>query len=152
VSTPDPTPDPTPAPTNQPPFFPGGNELTVAVSPGGVPSPLDAVDPNGDDVVYTLVDGTLPDGLVLNSDGTWSGSVLGMVETSVTVQACDPWGACTVLYLTLVGSALPATTTAQQADALAPARSVDLLWVVAILALAFLLVRPRQRDGHRPRA
>ncbi len=139
-------------PSNQAPYFPEGSQRTVSVSPGGVPEPLVAVDPDGDVLAYTVVAGTLPDGLVLKQDGTWSGGVLGLQEAVVTVRACDPLDACTTLRLTLLGAVLPDTSTIARADTKVHLRSLDQLWVVAMLALAFLLADPRRLTARRPRA
>ena len=105
----------------------------------------------GDPLTYTAGDDTLPDGLVLRADGTWSGGVLGLETIVVTVRACDPSGACAVLSLTLVGGTMPDTTTQARSTAPAPAGSVGRLWLIAAaFALAIAIGSPRRRGARRP--
>lgn len=56
---------------------------------GGVPESLTAVDPEGSAVSYRLVGGTLPDGLTLNSDGSFSGQASESGVFDLIVEVCD---------------------------------------------------------------
>jgi hypothetical protein len=108
-------------------------------------------------LTYTIVDGALPDGLALGADGSWSGDVAGVTGTyTVTVQACDPSGACASQVLSLVYEAgvlddsavLPDTSTV--APATQGSASSDLwLLVVALLASASSLVLAWRRVPYR---
>ena len=57
----------------------------------------------------------MPPGLTLNPDGTWSGGVMESGTFALTVETCDPHGACAdqVLMITVVSAvSLPPTDTA----------------------------------------
>ncbi|HYN47499.1 MAG TPA: hypothetical protein VER83_01460, partial [Candidatus Nanopelagicales bacterium] len=113
---------------------------------------LDAIDPDGDPLTYVVVGGILPDDLVLNADGTWSGNATGGPRRFVvTVRACDPAGACADQVLSLVYAATPPdTSTEAPGDTGSPTHG-NLLFVASIVAFALVLSWPRRRIIARPR-
>jgi hypothetical protein len=120
--------------------FPDGDERRLVLSPGALPPALDAVDPDGDPLAYAIVAGTLPDGLVLNTDGTWSGTPAAiLVEIPLTVLACDPAGACATQTVVLVyQAAMPDTATEPQ-----PTDGGPPAWlIIAAAVLLVVLVQP----------
>ena len=83
----------------------------MAIAVGGQPDPLDAVDPEGEPLTYAVTDGSLPEGLVLNGDGTWTGGAETPGSYAVSISVCDPANACdgAVLSITVTGKTLPST-------------------------------------------
>ncbi|NNF11103.1 MAG: cadherin-like domain-containing protein [Acidimicrobiia bacterium] len=92
---------------NDPPTAPG--VLALEAAPGDVPPPVAIDDPEGDVVTVTVVDGTLPPGLTLNADGTWSGEATEQGTFVFAVEICDDAGACTGSVLSISIALLPAT-------------------------------------------
>ena len=143
---PAPTPTPTPAPTstpgsvNHPPTFVAGDAVSERVKRGDPPHGLEAVDEDRDALVYLVVDGALPPGLTLNPDGTWSGGVLETGTFALTVESCDPYGACAdqVLTITVTAGALPETDTGEikSGNTIADGRILVGLVLVALGSLA----------------
>lgn len=123
---------------NDPPAPPELVGLTAAT--GDVPPPLSLTDPEGGPITVTILSGTLPPGLTLNADGTWSGSATEQGVYTFTVEMCDALGACSTSVLSVAISLLPATGF--------PLRFVALLGV-SLLALGLALVRTHPRPGRR---
>jgi VCBS repeat-containing protein len=97
-----------------PVFGAGVDGSTVPIVVGGpLPDPVPASDPDAGDTLTITESGDLPLGLVLNGDGTWSGSTDGAVpgDYPITLQACDQHGLCTDVSIT-IGVAAPAGPTA----------------------------------------
>jgi hypothetical protein len=115
------------------------------VRPGSQPSPLDAVDGDGDVLTYTVVEGTLPDGLVLQDDGTWTGAVLSAGVFQVTVRACDPYGSCAYEVLTLNSTSLPDTATAGPIETTRPSQGAALVAIGVFAFLLLVIATPRRR-------
>jgi hypothetical protein len=89
-------------PENLPPVYTdetANDEQTMDV--GELPEPLTATDADGDPLTFTIVSGDLPNGLTLNSDGTFGGSTITAGVYIVDVDVCDPDGECTTTELTL---------------------------------------------------
>lgn len=59
------------------------------ISVGGTPSAVVASDPDSLSLTYTLESGTLPPGLTLNNDGTFSGTASTAGNYTFTVRATD---------------------------------------------------------------
>jgi hypothetical protein len=118
-----------------------------------VPRALDATDPDGDSLAYSVVVGTFPGGLTLRVNGTWAGTVLDTRTRAVTVRACDPAGACAVQVVTFVGGVLPDTATVGRPDVLNPTHGVGFPGLlVAAFSLAVALAAPRRRLAPGSRA
>lgn len=100
-------------PPNDPPAYNGKSSYSVPA--GGTVPTLGYTDPDGNPYTVTLLTGTLPPGLTLNSNGTWSGTVLRSGSYSFTVQACDNATppACTSTPVTLVFGQLAETGPSQ---------------------------------------
>jgi hypothetical protein len=92
---------------NDPPSAPPA--LAVGAGPDDLPPPLPIGDPEDGALTVTVLEGYLPAGLTLNPDGTWSGEPTEQGNFEVTVQICDPEGACTVTVLSISIALLPAT-------------------------------------------
>ncbi len=131
-------------PANEPPVYTGPTSITVP-SNGTVPS-LAFTDPNGNPYSVSVVGGTAPTGLTLNSDGTWTGTAPTSGAFTFTVRACDNAAppACTDSALTLAFGSL-AYTGADHLRALA-LTGVTLLTVGAGL---ILVSRRGHGRGHR---
>jgi LPXTG-motif cell wall-anchored protein len=87
---------------NNPPVFtddPTNTSQTVTV--GGSTTRLTAVDPDGDLYSFILSAGTLPPGVNLNPDGTFSGSPTSLGTFSATITVCDTNALCTTSVLTI---------------------------------------------------
>ena len=83
----------TPQPNRPPVFDPTPNNSSQTVVVGGTPVPLTATDPDGDPLTFTVTTGTLPAGLTLNPDGTFSGTATTPGgPTSVTITVTDGRG------------------------------------------------------------
>ncbi|MDH3539046.1 MAG: Ig-like domain-containing protein, partial [Acidimicrobiia bacterium] len=92
---------------NDPPTAPG--VLAVGAGLGDLPPPLPIGDPEGGALTVTVIDGSLPPGLILNSDGTWSGEATEQGTFVFTVEICDEAAACRVMVLSVSTALLPAT-------------------------------------------
>jgi hypothetical protein len=79
--------------TNQPPVVPGGGPTTplvFTVPVGGTPPRLPIIDPDlHSAAISSVASGTLPPGLALNADGTWTGTATTAGTFSFTVRICD---------------------------------------------------------------
>ncbi len=131
-------------PVNDAPSYPGPTTVVIAIT--GQPPALPAVDVEGDPVTYSILSGTLPPGLTLNPDGTWSGAATEGTYV-VTIQACDDRvpPACSTFSLILQVSLLPATGVA--ATAVVP---VAVTLLLAGLVLVRLPGRRHDRAAKRP--
>jgi hypothetical protein len=65
------------------------DEGTQKISVGETPVGLTAVDPEGDEVTFTMALGVLPAGLALESDGTFSGTATTGGVYQFFVEVCD---------------------------------------------------------------
>jgi large repetitive protein len=95
-------------PANRPPAFtdaPANTSQTVVV--GQAPVPLQATDPDGDPLTFTVTTGTLPAGITLNPDGSFSGTATTPGATTVTITVSDGRGGSdsTSIAFTIVVSA-----------------------------------------------
>ena len=70
-------------------------ELPTALNQSTTPDTLVATDPEGSTVSYSVTSGSLPTGLILNSDGTWSGTPTTLETGSTTIRATDAQGGYT---------------------------------------------------------
>jgi hypothetical protein len=70
-------------------------ELSTGITEGAAPNTLVATDPEGTAVSYSVTSGSLPTGLTLNSDGTWSGTPTTVETGTVTIRATDAQGSYT---------------------------------------------------------
>ncbi len=142
---------------NDPPVMVSDSVLTVRV--GSPIPPLVFTDVDSDFVTYALVGGSLPSGVTLNSDGTFSGIPTAPGTFTFLVEVCDNESpaACTTEILTLiilgqtpatgggdVAPSLPYTGTNTQAHA---------TWALLLMLLGWALVRstrsleaPDQKD------
>lgn len=71
---------------NRPPI---ASDQTQTVSLGDTPAPLEASDPEGTGVLFDIVTGELPLGIVLESDGTFSGRTSELGIFDLVISACD---------------------------------------------------------------
>ena len=77
------------------------DEGTQKISVGETPVGLTAVDPEGDEVTFTMASGVLPAGLALESDGTFSGTATTGGVYQFFVEVCDqadPVACATFVY------------------------------------------------------
>lgn len=103
---------------------------------GSTADPMDGSDPEGTDVVYTLIGGDLPTGLGLNADGTFRG-VAGRDGTfEFTVSLCDMAGipSCSTFDYTITVQAIEVV---QAADVL-PFTGIDFEGLLTLAALLML--------------
>jgi len=83
---------------NDPPSYTG--ELILTSAPGTTPAPLAIYEPDGEAFTVTVISGSLPPGLILHSDGTWSGAAPAGVYP-LTLEVCDAVAACSVVSVVL---------------------------------------------------
>ena len=77
-------------PVNDPPVYTGApSNTSQTLTIGGTPVSLEAIDANGDPLVYSMLGGSLPPGVTLNPDGSFSGTAVASGEYTVTVEVCD---------------------------------------------------------------
>ncbi len=93
---------------NDPPVNTG--ETVINVTVGQRLPPLSFVDPEGSEVVFTMIGGTLPPGVNINADGTFTGRTESVGTYTFVVRACDPDGACIVVTFSVVVRPVPSTT------------------------------------------
>ena len=97
-----------PVPTNQAPAFgPQGSNTAQTVEVGEGVADLAATDPEGQPLTYVQVGGTLPPGVTLNGDGSFSGSPTVPGTYTVVVQVSDPLGASDTTTLVITVPAPP---------------------------------------------
>ena len=119
---------------------------------GNPPPGLVAVDEDADPLIYFVLEGAMPPGLTLNPDGTWSGGVLGSGTFTLTVETCDPHGACAdqVLMITVVSDvALPQTDTAGDLDS--GSTWGDALTLAGLVLISLGTAAGLSQCGPRPR-
>jgi uncharacterized repeat protein (TIGR01451 family) len=95
-----------------PTFGAGVDGSTISFAVGdSLPGALSFSDPDLGDTATLSVSGTLPAGLTLNPDGTWSGSTDGATpgDYPLSLQACDQHGLCTGASIVLSVRAADAT-------------------------------------------
>jgi hypothetical protein len=99
-----------------PAFGAGIDGSTISFAVGDpLPGALSFSDPDAGDSVTLSVSGTLPAGLTLNPDGSWSGSTDGATpgDYPLALTACDQHGLCTgasiVLSVSGAGESNPPT-------------------------------------------
>ena len=81
--------------TNGPPVFandPANTSQTIEI--GTKLQPLTASDPDGDTYTFTVTAGTLPPGVTLNADGTFTGTPTATGTFTATITICDSNGLC----------------------------------------------------------
>ncbi len=88
---------------NLPHFDTDVTNTVQTTDPGGGFTPLRASDPDGDPLVYSLVDGALPPVVTLRPDGTFVGPAIVAGTYLVRIRACDTVvpPACEDIALTL---------------------------------------------------
>lgn len=79
---------------NAPPIV-GVLSLTQSIGVGTAPTPLDATDPEGGPLRFSVVGGSLPPGLSLGSGGSFTGSATTVGRYTASVRVCDSANACT---------------------------------------------------------
>jgi hypothetical protein len=151
--------------TNQPPSVPGGGPTTplvLTVPVGGTAPRLPITDPDlHAAAVSSVVSGTIPPGLMLNADGTWTGVTTTPGTYSFTVRICDTGTPqlCVLQPVTVVVTALPlpgtgntTTTTPSPTVGRLPRsglETVPLLLVAATMVFVGLLLQRRRPDASR---
>jgi hypothetical protein len=123
---------------NDPPTAPGVQAVSAGL--GGLPPPLPIGDPEGGVLTVTVIGGSLPPGLTINPDGTWSGEAVEQGTFTFTVDVCDPLGACTSMVMSVSIALLPATGV--------PAGLVARLGLIAVL-LGWAALRLTDRISQR---
>lgn len=87
--------------------------LSYTIEVGDTPDPLPLIDPNDDNIiVLEIIDGSLPLGLSINPDGTFSGAATTVGTYTVQVQICDdgtPQRCSLFSVIIHVGETLPFT-------------------------------------------
>jgi LPXTG-motif cell wall-anchored protein len=87
---------------NAPPVFTAAaTNRTQDVAPGSSPVAVVATDPNSDPLTYTLTRGTLPPGVTLNGDGSFTGTVAKAGTYTATIAVSDGKGGTATTALTL---------------------------------------------------
>ncbi len=87
----------------QPPVYSGETtNRTQTVPVGGSVVALDASDPENGTLTYAVTGGALPDGVALNSDGTFSGTPTTPGRTTAQITVTDPQGLTAITSLTIV--------------------------------------------------
>ncbi|MDX6199719.1 MAG: large repetitive protein [Actinomycetota bacterium] len=77
-------------PANHAPAYTADPTNTTQDVTAGAPlAPLAATDPDGDPLIYSLVDGALPPGVQLNTNGTFGGSADAAGSYPVVLRVCD---------------------------------------------------------------
>ncbi len=96
-------------PVNDPPVHTGPTTIQIAV--GDTPGVLPITDPEGHDYTVTVVGGTIPPGLTLNPDGTFSGEATVAGTYVLTLRTCDDQAppACSDFVVEYIVAALPVT-------------------------------------------
>ncbi|MEL6894468.1 MAG: Ig-like domain-containing protein, partial [Actinomycetota bacterium] len=123
--------------TNDPPSIgTSGGALDVVI--GEPVARLDVVDAEGDAITAQLVGGQLPNGLVLNADGTFSGVPTGAdappgTTIPFSVELCDARGACSIVSFSMTTRSATASTGGSIPSA--GADNGRLLWSGAALLL-----------------
>jgi hypothetical protein len=148
-----------------PNYGPGVDGSTITLEIGGaLPGPVNVTDPDTGDTVTLSYSGSMPPGLVLNSDGTWSGTTAGNVPGSypITLHACDQFGMCTdagvTIVLAIAASPTPPTTTPPPTSVVASERQADdppfvpvlLMLVAGLLAVMAVQARTMRRTKAIP--
>lgn len=122
--------------TTTPTFTTNAVNTNQEVNEGATPSPLIAVDTDSDRLTYSKASGTFPEGLSLNSDGTWSGtaSMKSAGTYSLTITVSDGVrSSSTTLSLKIKDTSAPVFTngssnrmqTVQTGQGLVPVRATD---------------------------
>ena len=100
---------------NDPPVFTAdATNTTQSLAFGGTPLAMRATDVDSSSLTYRILSGSLPPGVGLLPDGTFTGSATQAGSTTARVEVCDSAGGCTVSTLVIAISAqvvpvLPAT-------------------------------------------
>jgi uncharacterized repeat protein (TIGR01451 family) len=139
-----------------PVFGTGVNGSTISlVLAGSLPGAVGVSDPDAGDTVTLSLIGTLPAGLTLSADGTWSGAIGGAAPASYSVilMACDQHALCVTANVTIVvaataGPGQPTPTPSAThhstppptvASSTAPEKPAEAPWL-ALVALALAIV------------
>ena len=95
-------------PPNSPPVYTAaGTNTSQSVAVGGTLTALAATDADGDSLTFTLTGGSLPPGVSLGSDGTFSGTVSSAGDTSATIQVSDGQGGTASTTLAVHAAVVP---------------------------------------------
>jgi CshA-type fibril repeat protein len=92
---------------NDPPVYTGAPIYAIIFT--GTPPALTGEDPESDVISFTIVEGALPEGLILLPNGEWAGRATTDGVYPITVQVCDAHGLCTTSVLSIVVGVLPFT-------------------------------------------
>ena len=128
---------------NRPPTFtddPTNSSQTTTV--GGSLVALQGSDPDGDPYTFSVSGGSLPPGVSLNPDGTFSGSPSATGTYNSTILICDVHMLCTTETLTIQVQAQELPKTGMDITTL------TVFAAFMILIGAVLIVGPRRRDEH----
>ena len=135
-------------PPNQPPVLASTNNFVLAV--GQRPGPLVLPDPELHDATVTVTSGSVPPGITLNPDGSFSGTATTPGDYTAEIRICDNGSpmACSIATLnftvTAVVDSVPGTLAFTGADS-------RYLIGIGLLLLAIglvMLIDDRRRNPH----
>ena len=106
-------------PNTPPVYTAAATNTTQGIPAAGRPVPLAATDADGDTLSYSISGGSLPAGITLNANGTFSGAATGFGPSTVTIVVSDGKGgtASTTLTITVANgppTAVPDSATTPQ--------------------------------------
>lgn len=93
-----------------PAFTAADTNMSQQVSVGAGLTALAVTKATGETLTFTKTGGTLPDGISLNTDGTFSGTVTTVGSTTATIQVSDTHGGLATTTLTVTVQVAPAFT------------------------------------------
>lgn len=94
---------------NRPPSYTASpTNSSQSVHLGAVPNPLEATDPDGHPLTYSLAGGTLPPGIGITPEGSFSGATTAPGTFTATVVVSDGHGGTDTTTLTLTVTGPPA--------------------------------------------
>ena len=104
--------------------------------------------------MFILIGGSLPPGVVMNADGTFTGTTQTVGTYTFVVRVCDPEGACTVVTFSVVVQPTPSTTSGSGTEPILPytgynSMSQVVLALTLILGGLVLLAVSRRRPEER---
>lgn len=142
--------------TNDPPKI-AASGATIDVVIGKPVAPLAVADAEGDQITTHLAGGQLPNGLTLNSDGTFAGLPTGAGQpagttTTFSVELCDARGACSTVSFSMTIRAAPASTNSGSIPNSGTESGLLLWWSswLVLLGMALWAVSARSRERLEP--